>query len=229
MSTLILTGATAPLNSETQSAIHKQPINTPLHCGLRGLAGDEQQDRRHHGGVERALHYYPQEHYTYWERFWQAMALAPTAIPFAPGAFGENLSDTGLLEEQINIGDIFTLGEAVLQVSQPRSPCFKLNIRFGYPQMSLIMQTSGRIGWLYRVLQEGKVSPGDSLKLHELSTSNLSVHTCLDILYNRPFCREDLELLAEHKTLSTGWKRHAANQLESGMPDRWTRRLFNRE
>ncbi|MCW8904700.1 MULTISPECIES: MOSC domain-containing protein [Sedimenticola] len=229
MSTLIFIGTTAPLDSSTESAIDKQPINGPLHCGLEGLAGDQQQDQRHHGGLERALHYYPREHYAYWDEFWQAMELPPAATPLVAGAFGENLSDTGLNEEQINIGDIFTLGEAVLQVSQPRSPCFKLNIRFGYPQMSLIMQTSGRTGWLFRVLQQGLVDPDDSLTLHELSSSNLSVHTCLDILYNRPFCREDLELLAEHKTLSTGWKRHAANRLESGQPEHWSRRLFNRQ
>lgn len=229
MSTLIFTGTTAPLGRNTDSAINKQPVSAPLHCGLEGLAGDQQQDRRHHGGLERALHYYPHEHYAYWDEFWHALALPPSATPFVAGAFGENLSDSGLNEEQINIGDIFTLGEAVLQVSQPRSPCYKLNIRFGYPQMSLIMQTSGRTGWLFRVLQQGMVNPGDALKMHELSSSNLSVRTCLDILYNRPFCREDLELLAEHKALSAGWKQHAVNRLESGQPESWTRRLFKQE
>lgn len=226
MSTSIFIGTTAPLDSGTDSAINKRPITAPLHCGLKGLAGDQQQDRRHHGGTERALHYYPREHYAYWEEFWHAMALPPAATPFVPGAFGENLSDSGLSEEQVNIGDIFILGEAVLQVSQPRSPCYKLNIRFGYPQMSLIMQTSGRTGWLFRVLQQGTVNPGDTLKLHELSSSNLSVRTCLDILYNRPFCREDLELLAEHRALSAGWRKHATTRLESGRPESWTRRLF---
>jgi len=228
MSILIFIGTAAPLDGDTDSAIDKQPITGPLHCGLEGLEGDQQQDRHHHGGLERALHYYPREHYSYWEEFWQAMALPPAATALVPGAFGENLSDSGLSEEQINIGDIFTLGEAVLQVSQPRSPCYKLNIRFGYPQMSLIMQTAGRTGWLFRVLQQGTVSPVDSLKLQELSSSNLSVRTCLDILYNRPFCRDDLELLAQHKTLSAGWKRHAAHRLESSQPERWSRRLFNR-
>jgi MOSC domain-containing protein YiiM len=229
MNTLIFIGTTTPLGSETSSAIDKQPISGPRHCGREGLEGDQQQDRRHHGGVERALHYYPGEHYVYWEEFWQAMALPPPASRLLPGAFGENLSDTGFTEEQINIGDVFILGEAVLQVSQPRSPCYKLNLRFGYPQMSLMMQTSGRTGWLFRVLQEGTVGPDDILKMHELSSSNLSVRTCLDILYNRPFCREDLEMLAEHKALSLGWKRHAADRLESGQPERWGRRLFKRE
>ncbi len=228
MSILIFIGTTTRLDGSTDSAIHKQPVRSPLHCGREGLTGDQQQDRRHHGGPDRALHYYPREHYAYWEMFWQAMELPTPATRLIPAAFGENLSDTGLLEEQVNIGDIFTLGDAVLQVSQPRSPCFKLNIRFGYPQMSLIQQSSGRTGWLFRVLQEGEVSPDDSLKLHELSTSNLSVRTCLDILYNRPFNREDLELLAHHKTLSAGWKRHAAHRLESGQPEHWGKRLFNR-
>lgn len=226
MSSLIFTGTTAPLDPDTDSAINKRPISGPLQCGPEGLAGDQQQDRRHHGGAERALHYYPREHYRYWQEFWQAMGLPEPTTPLAPAAFGENISDTGLSEEQVNIGDTFTLGEAVLQVSQPRSPCYKLNIRFGYAQMSLMMQTSGRTGWLFRVLQPGQVKPADRLCRREVSDAGLSVRNCLDILYNQPFCQEALLRLANHETLSANWKQHALTRLESGQPERWTRRLF---
>ncbi|AKH21020.1 MOSC domain-containing protein [Sedimenticola thiotaurini] len=226
MSSLIFTGTIAPLDPDTDSAINKQPISAPLLCGPEGLVGDQQQDRRHHGGTERALHYYPREHYSYWEEFWLAMALPEPTTPFRPAAFGENISDTGLNEEQVNVGDTFTLGEAVLQVSQPRSPCYKLNIRFGYAQMSLMMQTSGRTGWLFRVLQPGTVKPGDSLSRQEIVSSGLSVRRCLDILYNRPFSRDGLLLLANHESLSANWKQHALTRLESGQPERWTRRLL---
>lgn len=171
------------------------------------------------------MHYYPNEHYAYWADFWHAMALPPPPTHLAPGAFGENLSATGLIEDRVNIGDIFALGAAVLQVSQPRSPCYKLNIRFGYPQMALITQTSGRTGWLFRVLQEGTVNPGDDLRRIESFPVDLTVRTCLDILYNRPFCRDDLEHLAGHQALSTGWRQHAVKRLQGGRPDRWLDRL----
>jgi len=227
MSNLILSGAIAALDEGLDSAIDKRPISAPCRCTHLGLEGDRQADRRHHGGSERALHYYPQEHYPYWESFWYAMELPASPTPFAPGAFGENLSDRGWSEETVHIGDRFRLGQAIVQVSQPRSPCFKLNRRFGYPQMSLLVQTSGRGGWLMRVLEEGEVAPGDRLELEQASPQALSVRHCLDILYNRPFDRVDLERLAAHPELSPGWRRHAENWLHSGSPDRWRRRLFN--
>lgn len=227
MSTLILAGITAPLNNGVSSAINKQPITARTKCTTEGLAGDEQADRRHHGGTDHALHYYPQEHFVYWETFWNAMRLAPSPTPFTAGAFGENLSDKGLTEEQVHIGDIFSLGEAVIQVSQPRSPCFKLNIRFGYPQMSLIMQTSGKTGWLFRIIKPGLVQPGDQLTKQQEDTARLTVQACLDTLYNQPFCAERLRLLAEHPALSEGWRRHASNWLDNTLTDDWSRRLFN--
>lgn len=228
MGSLILSGQVTRLNDSLSSAIDKQPISTPCRCTRHGLEGDQQEDRRHHGGSERALHYYPQEHYAYWRDFWYAMELPDSPTPFAPGAFGENLSDQGWSEETVNIGDRFRLGEAIVQVSQPRSPCYKLNSRFAYPQMSLLVQTSGRGGWLMRVLQEGQVAPGDRLEMEQASPEGLSVRHCLDILYNRPFDTAALRRLAEHTTLSPGWRRHAEHWLESGRPDRWRRRLFNR-
>lgn len=227
MSNLILSGVIAALDGGSGSAIDKRPIRAPCHCTQLGLEGDQQADRRHHGGRERALHYYPQEHYPYWESFWYAMELPDSPTPFVPGAFGENLSDRGWTEETVHIGDRFRLGQALVQVSQPRSPCFKLNHRFGYPQMSLLVQVSGRGGWLMRVLEEGRVTPDDRLELEQASDRRLSVRHCLDILYNRPFERDDLERLATHEALSPGWRRHAENWLQSGSPDRWRRRLFN--
>jgi MOSC domain-containing protein YiiM len=227
MNTLILTGVTAPLNGGVSSAINKQPITSLRECTTDGLAGDEQADHRHHGGIDRALHYYPQEHFAYWKTFWKAMRLPSSPTPFKPGAFGENLSDTGMTEEQVHIGDIFTLGEAVIQISQPRSPCFKLNIRFGYPQMSLILQTSGKTGWLFRILKPGIVQPGDQLTKQEEDEARITVKACLDTLYNQPFSAERLTLLVEHPALSKGWRRHASNWIDNTLADDWSRRLFN--
>ncbi|MCX4025934.1 MOSC domain-containing protein [Endozoicomonas sp. SM1973] len=226
--TLILTGTSQALGDNTQSAINKVPIRQPVFCSDQGLETDEQYEERFHGGPERALHFYPSEHYAYWETYWQAMQLESPGFSFKPGVFGENLSDNQFDEDNCHIGDIFKLGEAVVQISQPRSPCYKLNIQFNYPQMSVLMQANGKTGWLLRVLQEGMVKPADQLELLETSDERLSVRKCADILYNNAFNQTDLEHLAAHNALSKNWRRHASHWLEDGKPNDWTRRLLNK-
>ncbi|MEO0913788.1 MAG: MOSC domain-containing protein, partial [Pseudomonadota bacterium] len=143
------------------SAIDKQPIPGPWHIATTGLRGDEQADTRHHGGPDKALHHYSRDHYATWRR---ELPAAREALRTAP-AFGENISTHGLSEADICIGDVFCLGDVILQVSQGRQPCWKLNIRFGVSDMALRVQRSGRTGWYYRVLEPGVVEPGDILRL----------------------------------------------------------------
>ncbi len=228
MGSQILVGAITPLGPSLESAIDKRPIETPRLCTSLGLEGDQQADPKHHGGRERALHYYPQEHYAYWQEFWHALQLPESPTPFRPGAFGENITDLGWDESSVHIGDRFRLGEALLEISQPRSPCFKLNHRFGYPQMSLLVQTTGRVGWLMRVLEEGMVGPRDRVQRTHIADRRLSVRACLDALYNSPQNRDQLNRLAQHPDLSPGWRQHAEYRLRHGVPEYWNRRLYNR-
>ncbi len=207
------------------SAIHKQATSIPLWCGANGLAGDEQCDQRHHGGPDRALHYYPPittPGGTTGRRRW---ACRP-AYPWQPAAFGENLSGIGLTEAQACIGDVYRLGEALIQISQPRSPCFKLNQRFGYGQMSQVMQLSGRCGWLLRVLEEGMVMPQERLELVDRPYPELTVKRTADILFNQLRNEADLLLLLENPALSPNWRKHAADWLEHGVVADWRRRLL---
>ncbi|MBK5933956.1 MOSC domain-containing protein [Rhodovulum imhoffii] len=140
---VLLTGSIAPLpGGDAHSGIDKTPVTRPLALGLEGFEGDEQADRRVHGGVEKAVHHYPFEHYATWRK--ELGDLAPLT---PPGAFGENLSSTGLTETTVAVGDIFRLGGALLQVSQGRQPCWKLNLRFDVPDMAQRVQKSGRTGW----------------------------------------------------------------------------------
>ncbi|WP_163835395.1 MOSC domain-containing protein [Spartinivicinus ruber] len=224
---IILAGKSQSLDSVTQSAVNKTPINGPVFCSYHGLEADEQYEKQFHGGLERALHFYPAEHYAYWKTYWQAMHLDSPPVSFKPGVFGENLSNAQLNEDNCHIGDIFNLGEAIVQISQPRSPCFKMNIQFNYPMMSVLMQANGKTGWLLRVLQEGMVKPGDELELLERPTEGLSVRKCADILYNRAYNQTDLERLANYKALSENWRNHAHNWLVSSKSDSWCRRLLN--
>lgn len=223
-------GQSAEMNAELApalvSAIDKHVAGNPLWCSFSGLEGDEQSDQRHHGGPDRALHYYPADHYPWWHNWQAALDLAAPRTPWQPGAFGENLSGLGLTEVEACIGDVYRLGEALIQISQPRSPCFKLNQRFGYGQMSQVMQLNGRCGWLLRVLEEGTVAPQETMELVDRPYPALTVKRTADILFNQLRDEADLLLLLENPALSPNWRQHAANWLEHGVVADWRRRLL---
>ncbi len=128
------------------SAIAKVQIDGELMLTELGLAGDEQAEKKIHGGPDRALCHYPREHYADWIRQFPEQATL-----FCAPAFGENLSTNGMTEHNVFIGDIYRWG-GVDPVTQPRSPCFKLNFHFAISDMALLMQNSGKTGWLYRVI-----------------------------------------------------------------------------
>ncbi|MDM5133494.1 MOSC domain-containing protein [Aeromonas piscicola] len=223
-------GQSAEMNAELApalvSAIDKHVAGNPLWCSFSGLEGDEQSDLRHHGGPDRALHYYPADHYPWWHNWQTALGLAAPRTPWQPAAFGENLSGLGLTEVEACIGDVYRLGEALIQISQPRSPCFKLNQRFGYGQMSQVMQLNGRCGWLLRVLEEGRVAPQETMALVDRPYPALTVKRTADILFNQLRDETDLLLLLENPALSPNWRQHAAHWLEHGVVADWRRRLL---
>lgn len=139
------------------SAIWKAPVAGPVHIGYGGLAGDQQADRRAHGGPEKAVHHYAGDNYA---RI--AAALPQFADALTVGSIGENISTFGIDEATVCIGDVFRLGSAVLQVSQPRRPCWKIDARYGASGVLRYVVDSGRSGWYYRVLAEGTAASGDS-------------------------------------------------------------------
>src|SRR5690606_15630671 len=155
----------------SRSAIAKTPRSGPVRIGELGLDGDEQGDRRVHGGVDKAVHHYPFEHYARWRA-----ELGPLPVLAAPGAFGENLSSAGLDESNVCLGDRYALGSVVLEVSQGRQPCWKLNDRFGVRDMARRVQDTGRTGWYYRVLQPGVARAGDTLQLLERPCPDWPLH-----------------------------------------------------
>jgi MOSC domain-containing protein YiiM len=136
-----------------RSAIAKEPVQGPLALRRLGLEGDAQADRRFHGGPDRALLAYSLDHYPGWRLELELPGLLP-------GAFGENLTVAGLSEDEACIGDAWALGEAQLEVSQPRVPCVKLSRRLGRADAAERALASGRSGIYLRVLREGQVAPG---------------------------------------------------------------------
>ena len=142
------------------SAFIKRPVTGAVMVGRLGLVGDQQADLRVHGGADKAVYCYPIEHYARWREM-----LRGKEDLLVPGGFGENLTTQGLDEGQVCVGDIFQIGRARVQVTQPRQPCFKLALRFEDPQMIKAMVRNGLSGWYLRVLEPGSLEAGASIEL----------------------------------------------------------------
>ncbi len=159
----VLLGQVRPFRGDDEpSAIGKLPVAHAVAVEPLGLVGDQQADRTVHGGVDKAIHHYPADHYDWWRG-----QLGDHALLGAPGAFGENISTSGLDEQAVCLGDRFRLGTALVEVSQARQPCWKLDHRFGAKGVMAAVVTTRRSGWYYRVLETGQVRAGDDLELVE--------------------------------------------------------------
>lgn len=202
------------------SAIDKQPVAGPVLAGAKGLAGDEQGDPRHHGGPDKAIHAYPVAHYTLW-----AAELPQAAARLRPGGFGENLAVEGATEADICLGDRWRLGGALIEVSQGRQPCWKLNLRFALPGMARRVQATGRTGWYFRVLEPGPVAPGDRAALAARPHPAWPLTRVAHLLYRDTLDRAGLAALAALPGLPEGWRRLARRRLETGSVEDWRPRL----
>lgn len=218
----VLVGPVAPLGRKgTPSGIAKAPVSDPVAIGPLGLSGDAQADARHHGGPEKAVHHYALDH----AAAWRAELPDPPALLGQPGAFGENLSSLGLTEAEICIGDVLRAGGALLQVSQARQPCWKLNERFGVPDMARRVQASGRTGWYYRVLEPGMVAAGDRLRLVARPCPSWPLARLLRVFYVDRLDRAALTEIAALAPLSESWRQLAARRLERAAVEDWSARL----
>lgn len=213
-------GSLRPLGPQAlPSGIQKQAVTRPTLLTSTGLAGDEHGDRRHHGGPDKAVHLYPHDHYATWRE-----EIGDQRILRNAGAFGENLSITGLSEADVAVGDRFALGGAIIEVSQGRQPCFRLNLRFERPSMASEMQLSGRTGWYYGVIQQGMVAPSDQLRLLDRLTPSWTIARLHRTFYLHPLDREELRGVALAH-LSEQWRLVAEHRLQRGIVEDWTRRL----
>lgn len=158
--TLPAGGSDAWWDHEWSSGIFKQPVDGPVWLAYLGLEGDGVADTRVHGGVDKSVCAYPAEHYPSWRE-----ELSRADLPF--GAFGENFTTAGLLEHEVCVGDVFEIGEAVVQVSQPREPCWKPSRRWQIKDLAVRILETGRTGFYFRTLRHGLVRAGESFRLVE--------------------------------------------------------------
>lgn len=207
------------------SAIDKREVAGPVEIGPLGLTGDEQADPKHHGGPDKAVHHYPLDHYAAWRK---ELAERPDAVPDAlnrPGAFGENISTEGLCEQDVCVGDLWRAGSVLLEVSQARQPCWKLNERFGVSDTAYRVQKSGRTGWYYRVCEAGRMTAGDMLTLVDRPCPDWPLSRILHAFYVDRMNRPTLEGIAALEVLPPSWRALALRRLESGRTEDWSKRL----
>lgn len=184
---------------EVVTGICKRPTSQPLFLGKMGFEGDGVADLKHHGGEDKAVCVYSKDHYPYWEEL--------LGIPLIPAAFGENLTVNNLLEDSVSIGDIFQLGTALVQVSQPRQPCKTLAARYGKDDMVKLVRDSGRTGFYLRVLEKGVVERTNRIILQDRDPHGITVSFANRIFYyDRNNC-EAIEKVLEVPALSRSWKR----------------------
>ncbi len=214
-------GKVAPLGPQSvASGIDKLPAADPLMARANGFEGDEQGDTRHHGGADKALHAYPVAHYPVWAR-----ELPEHAVRFRPGAFGENLVVEGVTEDGLCLFDRYRLGGALVEVSQTRQPCWRLNLRFGLPDMAARVQETGRTGWYFRVLTEGQVAPGDRAELVARPTPDWPLTRVWRLLYRDTSDRAALASFAALSGLPDSWRRMVEARLARGTVEDWRPRL----
>ncbi|KAF0162861.1 MAG: hypothetical protein FD157_3635 [Rhodocyclaceae bacterium] len=218
----VLLGRSVPFGPAGEpSAIAKKASTKPVKVTETGIVGDEHGDNLHHGGREKALHHYALDHYEKWNSEFDPV---PTVLN-TPGAFGENLSTLGLTEIEICVGDIVSAGTTILQVSQPRQPCWKLDIHFAKAGMARRVQESMRTGWYYRVLQSGWISKGDQLEILNRPHPEWTLTRILRTVYQLPSDPETLAGMVELELLTPSWRELAARRLRTGEIESWSRRL----
>jgi MOSC domain-containing protein YiiM len=202
------------------SGIAKRAVAGPWIVTDVGIVGDHQGDTRVHGGPEKAIHHYPREHYAAWR------TEAPSVALFdRPPGFGENISTLGLAEGDVCIGDVYKVGGVVLQISQGRQPCWRINAHSGWSELAWRVRETLRSGWYYRVLQPGVIEPGDALALAERSQPDWSVARVMRAMLAQDIDKDELADIAAIAELSEGWKQTCRKRIASNLPEDWKKRF----
>lgn len=182
-----------------RTGIWKSPVVGPVRLRLHNLAGDGQADPTVHGGPNKAVYAYPSEHYEFWKR-----ELPDAELGW--GMFGENLTIEGLLETDVHIGDELSIGTAVLRVTQPRLPCFKLGIRFGRLDMVKRFLVSRRTGFYFHIAKEGELQAGDEITLAPAPFPSVTIAQMVELFVSKAPDEQLLRRALAVPTLTPFWR-----------------------
>ena len=189
-----------------RTSIWKYPVQGRVHVSALNLDGDQQSDLSVHGGVDKAVYLYPSEHYSYWRT-----QLPDVELPW--GAFGENFTSEGILEDAIKIGDRIRVGSAEFVVTQPRMPCFKLGIRFNRRDMVKRFFESKRSGLYLAVIREGEVENGNAIEFTEKQETGVTITDIVNLYTLDSGNQELLRRATESPALPQNWKDYFRKRL----------------
>jgi len=189
-----------------RTSIWKHPVEGRVYVSTLNLEGDQQSDLSVHGGVDKAVYLYPAEHYSYW-----TTQLPGVDLPW--GAFGENFTTEGILEDQIKVGDRLRIGSAEFTVTQPRMPCFKLGIRFDRRDMVKRFLASKRTGFYLAVRLEGEVARGEPIELLEKLESGVTITDVVNLYSTDSRNQGLLRRATESPALPQSWKDYFRKRL----------------
>jgi len=188
------------------TGIFKEPVQGRVRLRRLNLDGDRQADLTVHGGVDKAVYAYPEEHYGFWRKELKGM-------PLPWGMFGENFTTQDMFEDLVNIGDQFQVGSTRLVATQPRMPCYKLGVKFGRMDIIKRFLESGLTGIYFKVLQEGEVGVGDEIKLIEKDDNKVTVRDIVRLYTIDEKDVQTMERAIKVKDLPDGWRYHFMEQL----------------
>ncbi|QGH33385.1 MOSC domain-containing protein [Gracilibacillus salitolerans] len=191
---------------EIKTGFKKTPTHQPNYLTVTGFENDGQADLKNHGGEEKALLMYPKDHYRYWEEKYQR--------DFPYPAFGENITIVGLTENDLYIGDVFQLGEAEIQVSQPRQPCYKIAKVHDLKDMPAVVTETGFSGYYFRVLKEGVVKPTDRLIKVKEDPQQVSPVDVFHCLFHDRKNRKKMEQYLQIEALAPNVKKSLTKRME---------------
>ena len=211
----LLIGGPKPFRADGEmSAMARDPVDRQVRLRKLGFEGDQVADPAVHGGVDKAVHLYPAEHYPRWQAYFAEKDLGPHPLLDAAGAFGENLSASGLTEEKVRIGDRFRIGSALVEVAQGRQPCWKIDHHFGMHGLTGAVISTGRCGLYFRVIEEGEVAPMDRIEQVEQAPQDWTVERVFRLLigggHRGQGAQAELVALAALETLAESWRQRAA-------------------
>lgn len=201
------------------TGIFKVPVSGPIWLGWENLQGDGQADLVHHGGIDKAVCAYSADHWPDWQGI-----LPPDRL--VGGAFGENFTLDHLTETEVCIGDVFSVGSALVQISQPRQPCWKLARRWQMKDLAVQVERTGFTGWYFRVLQEGTVEADDVLRLIDRPCPEWTVAAANRVMHHDRNDRAAAERLSLCPFLSASWQQTMRQRWQNGaLPDPQRRRF----
>ena len=179
---------------EEQTGIFKKPVSESLSLTINDVSNDTVIDRVHHAGINKACYLFASDNYPYWKKLYPE-------LDWNWGMFGENLTLEGLDEYRMRIGDVYKLGTALVQVSQPREPCYKLGVRFGTQDILRQFIDHNRPGTYVRILEEGEVKIGDRMELQQQSENTLTIKQFYELMFMREKPKELLTLFLDNPSV----------------------------